>query len=458
MTYFACYRDGKQGLLQHLLVFPKTIFEAAQPPVSWWVNFRRLTRQLVSSPGVDFAIRSDLRDNRLERVLMLLAPQQRKSEIIDLGAGFLGLNAIVAGSVGAPSDRHEHDRIAAAFPPFRARALQDVYAPSHGDNGARLVDDFRLIPAIGDLFDLALTRRWAFAYQLNARRHHAETGDLHWSQHNLERVRGERYLPPAVRASQEAVAERINRAAFLIEEFVGCDDSAVMNRMDEAISESVSRPYGFPKKMLDARPDRAFDDQLSIGLHSSCTALFQPWQNVAGSAAREEILSVLDWRPPDGYLQTIGNASRVPEREEEYLRRIEERLSAIERELARRQVVPQPSEYVELKDTLAHARINPRNSLAVARLILERIVSRLYRQHCKGNEKDLFGNIEELLKSSIFPKSVRSYLHTVRVLGNIVLHDLPNPELTSVDVEITLLSLLQVVAWYVLEYRPSALD
>jgi hypothetical protein len=55
--------------------------------------------------------------------------------------------------------------------------------------------------------------------------------------------------------------------------------------------------------------------------------------------------------------------------------------------------------------------------------------------------------------SSIFPRAIKTYLHTVRILGNIVIHK-TGDELKPIDIEITLLALLQIVAWYVLEYQP----
>jgi hypothetical protein len=392
---------------------------------------------------------------------MLLAPRGREDEIVALAAAFLGLNAIVADSVTVPADSAEHDQIAATFPPLRARVLQDAYRAPNGEQELKLIDDLRLVSAIGGLFDLALTRDFAFAYQLNACRREGDTRALSWARHNLVRVE-ELDLPQPVLLSQRSAVARMEKAAFLIEEFVGCDKVAVMRRIRDAADAAVQamqRPQAFPDDLLRVGPGGMLDNQLLIGRHTARVEPFAPWQAAAAAASRNEALDVLAWHPPPGLAHLIGNVARGAESEADYLRRIEERLAAIERELATRHGGMQRSECEDFKKALQHARIEPTHALGNARMILDGIIGTIYRQHCKGKEgKPLFNMIEELIEGttgSIFPKAIKTYLHTVRVLGNIVVHR--TGDVDTVDIEITLLALLQIVAWYVLEYRPPAL-
>ena len=72
--------------------------------------------------------------------------------------------------------------------------------------------------------------------------------------------------------------------------------------------------------------------------------------------------------------------------------------------------------------------------------------------------------IDELLEDShVFPRRIASYLHTLRVLGNLVAHGGPakvegsadNSSLSESDVELTLLMTLNLVEWYLSEYPHS---
>ena len=459
MTYIAHYGDGHEGFLQQLVRFPAVVFEAAHPPVSWWANFRQITQQMMSAPEIDFAIRLGLRDHRFERLLMLLAPRRRGDEIVALAASFLGLNAILPDSVALPTNSAEHDEIAAAFPQMRARVLQDAYRPPGANQDIRLIDDLRLVPAIGSLFDLSLTRGWTFAYQLNACRRGDGLGDLRWARHNLLRVEELGGVPQPVLQMQRGAVARMGQAAFFIEEFVGCETNVVLDRIREAVAGTVQRLSTFPDDLIGFGERGAFDNQVAIGLHTSRVESFQEWQKVAAAASREEVLNAVEWHPSAGLTPSIANVARGADGEADYLRRIEARLATIERELAARRPQTQPSECDDFKEALQHARIRPTHALGNARTILDGIIGTIYRQHCKGKDsKPLYDKIEELLEPktrSLFPRHIGSYLHTVRVLGNIVVHK-TGDEVTGIDVEITLLALLQIVAWYLLEYRPPA--
>lgn len=461
MTYIAQFSHGRDGFLQQLIRFPTPVFEAAGLPVSWWANFHRITQQMVRAPEIDFALRLGLRDHQFERLLMLLAPRQRAEEVVALAASFLGLNAIVPNSVAVPANSAEHDEIAAAFPPLRARVLQDAYRPWGGNQDVRLIDDLRLVPAIGTLFELALARGWTFAYQLNACRRGDGAEDLRWARHNLLRVEELGGLPQPMLQLQRGIVARMGQAAFYIEELVGCETNAVLGRIREAIAGAVQRLNTFPEDLIGVGERGAFDNLVVVGLHTSRVKSFQERQKVAAAASREEALSALDWHPSAGLAPSIANVARGADGEAYYLRRIEDRLATIELELAARRLQPQATECDDFKKALQHARIEPTHALGNARMILDGIVGTIYRQHCKGKDsKPLNNKIEELLDEkgktiSLFPRHIRTYLHTVRVLGNIVIHK-TGDEVTSIDVEITLLALLQIVAWYLLEYRPPA--
>jgi hypothetical protein len=268
-----------------------------------------------------------------------------------------------------------------------------------------------------------------------------------------------RHLPPKVRELQERAARRAEDAAFLIEEYIGCGSSDALGAVAGVVAEVGERPPSFPEEVIERGADGAFDEQIEIGLHPARVDRSEPWQRAAAVAARAEVLDLLQWQPPDGYRQAVRNAALCRDPTEDYLRRIEERLAAIERELAKRQGGGGSGECLEFRKVLDHARIDPQHALPLARMILEGIVSMIYEQQSSNHKSKptLQAMIKELLEGrskSIFPKHITTYLHTVRYLGNLVTHNNRTADLNPADVEIALRVLLEVVAWYVLEYRP----
>jgi hypothetical protein len=91
------------------------------------------------------------------------------------------------------------------------------------------------------------------------------------------------------------------------------------------------------------------------------------------------------------------------------------------------------------------------------RQILEEIVQRIYCDFKKSpTVKPLFNMIEEITAAgTVVPRNIASYLHTVRVLGNLVVHSNPTAPpaaLSEADRELSLLMTLLIVEWYLLEY------
>ena len=134
----------------------------------------------------------------------------------------------------------------------------------------------------------------------------------------------------------------------------------------------------------------------------------------------------------------------------DYLARIDQRLDALERALSGR---GSPAEEgVLLRKAVAIARADAPFALAKARQVVERIVERVYLERRPGQPiKPLFNMIEDLTADgAVFPKPIASYLHTVRVVGNIAVHGdgTGGAPLSDSDVELSLLMTLNLVEWY----------
>jgi hypothetical protein len=455
MVYSARYKDGQKGFAQHIIAVNRAVFEPAMAPVGWWASFRRLARRVVDAPGVDFAIRFSLEQNRLARVLFLLAPEERQAEMEALGAAFLALNAVVEDSVSLPMDRQEHDRIAAALPRFRAKVRQESATYEHQD--IRLFNDFRLIADLPGLIDITLTQGRTFHYQLNARRHRPATDDVRWMKKNLLRINEERRFPMPLKEVQRRVDDRMNGAAFLVQEYIASAEMATCARIGEAVEASFASRYagsGFAGSMLE---NGEFDDDLAMGVHSAWSSEPAPWEKAAAAASSDELLGLLDWRPADATAAQLRN-SVWTDGAVDHLQRIEKQLARIERALGD---MSSAAHCREFRSAIAISRTDRNSSLGKARQILEGVITEIYRQRKAPASKRLpvlNDMIQELLKDkSLFPRKIASYLHTIRTLGNMGVHfDTTEPSrqspISDTDVEVSLLMLLQLIEWYLLEY------
>ena len=451
--YVERYDDDGIDAVQAVGRFPTVVREAPAVTNGWWAQAGRVTALLLAAPRLDFALRVTVEAGRLDRLLMILAPADlaQDTDVLRTNLGFL--NMIVEDSAAFPLDRPEHAAMVAAFPPERWCLRQDVELHRQ----CALLHDVRLFKRLGDLLHTALAYGATFGYQLNVR--HAPLGpeDQRWLRKNLVGVADDRSLPRPVVAFQTGVAERLGRAGFLVDEFVGfasdVDRSRLFEAVDTAFAGSLAEA-GLPAPRFDAAPAGEFDGAIVTGVHSSVLEERSPAERLIAAATADDLAALLGWRPPDTWTPLIRNASPPIERELDHLKRIEVRLARIERALgARRAASP---ECAELKAAVDISRTHPPMALGKARVIVEGIVGAIYRERHpqRRSTPPLFNMIDELTEiPGIFPRTIASYLHTLRVLGNRSLHagEVDTRPLSDVDVELALLMVLDVVGWYVLE-------
>jgi hypothetical protein len=456
--YLARYSDGRDAIVQAAVRVQRAVFERPDRPNGWWANFDRLSRQLVGAPSMDLALRITVERGRVERLVILLAPESRTDEARALAAGFFVLNTLVQDSVTLPADRQEHDNAVVAFPPLRLRLRQDV----HSYDGFQLITDFRLSAMLDDLLQAALTHGWSVAYQANVRRAEPLPDDLRWLRKNLLHAEEGR-LPGALYSLQQEIVRKVERAAFLVDEYVGVDREGARDRLVELLASACARrcaATGLPAPVLDTDQDGAYADLISSGLHLSAMQAFTPPQKAAGAATADEVMSLGGWRPPDTWAALLENGVAVGDGAVDHLKRIEAKLADIERALEARNAPAQ--ECGELRKAVQISRADPPFALAKARQIVEGIVQALYLDRHPGRPKPLFDMIEELAGDPVIPRKIKSYLQTLRVLGNLSVHVQPGEQTpaSGADVELGLLMALQLVEWYLLEYpgagRPQA--
>lgn len=298
-AYAARYSDGQDAIVQVAVRVRRAVFEPPERSNGWWASFGRLSREAVDAPGVDLAFRVAVEQGRLEPIVMLLAPEARTADTRALAAGFFALSALVQDSVALPADRQEHDGAVTAFPRPRLRLRQDV----HAYGGFRLITDFRVLGALDDLLQAALTHGWSLAYQANVRRASPLPDDLRWIRKNLLYVEEGR-LPPALCALQQEIARKADRAAFLLDEYVGVDREDARDRLAEILAAATARRYaatGLPAPLLDAERAGEYADLIYSGLHLAAVEALAPPQKAAAAATVEEVTALAAGaRPPRG--------------------------------------------------------------------------------------------------------------------------------------------------------------
>jgi len=180
-------------------------------------------------------------------------------------------------------------------------------------------------------------------------------------------------------------------------------------------------------------------------------------------------IATIGWQPPASWRTgAAANAATLPDSTEGYLQRIESRLTALERTLAQRSLTAE--ECAELRKAIGISQQDASFALVKARQILEKIVRQLYRQHRPALPQKalLFEMIRDLTgqanRPAVLPRRIGHYLETIRVLGNLEAHAASVEDgkggagsaLSSDDVELSLLMMVNVIEWYLLENEPWA--
>ena len=447
--------------MQTALRFGVVVFDPADadPQAGWLAAYRTAIHALTSTPGMDFAFRISLRERKLERALFIMASEARVEDLKTVAGRLLKLNVMSEGSVQFCADREQHDELAASFPMLRYWAQNET----HMINDCQLACNFRLFPQLEWLFDSALHRDWNVSVQFNIRRYQPTDEDLRFLRKNLVRINSANCLPERVAALQRRITQQLEGAQFLLDQFIGFETAAARDFILERISDDFAADHGrlgFPCPLIEDSTD-SFAELITTGIHSAVVQESEPMAKATSASTRDEIERVLRWQPPETHgAQQLANTIRVSATERDYLRRIESKLQSIELALQTRNVAT--GECAELKKALSISRADPPFALVKTRQILEGIVERVYRDRKEGQPvKPLFNMIDELTEDrKVFPRKIATYLHTLRVLGNLVAHGGPakveGPDdykaVSETDVEITLLMTLNLVEWYLFEY------
>lgn len=457
--YTARYNDGQTAIVQTALRFGVVVFDSAEDASSWSAHYCKAMDALIWTSALDFAFRISLSEKRLQRELIIMTSDAREEHLQALAAGFLRLNALVDDSVELCVDQEQHDELAGSFPKLHCWVRNAAFA----HNDCQLICDFRLFPLLDRFFDLALQRGWDVSVQFNVHRYQPTAEDTRSLRKNLVHIEAENCLPARLTELQRRLVGKIDQARFLVDQFVGYGNAQAKEILSEQIAEEFATQFGrfgFPCAFLEDAAD-GVNEQLSTGFHSSLFQEMTAMDKAAEAAATVEIQQLLCWQPSQSSAgQLLSNTHLGYERDHDFLKRIELKLGDLERAVQTQNLAM--AECSELKKALSISRADPPFALVKTRQILEGIVQRVYSDRKPGQPgKPLFNMIDELLEDGrVFPRKIGSYLHTLRVLGNLVAHGGPakveasanQSSLSETDVEVTLLMTLNLVEWYLFEY------
>lgn len=454
--YTARYSDERTSIVQTALSFGRLVFDSVDDSSGWAASYRKAINALVSTPAVDFAYRISLKDSCLKRELFLMTSAAREEDLQPLAGSFLRLNAIVDESVKLCFEQSQHDELAGSFPKLHCWVRNSAYP----HNNCQLICNFRLFSLLERLFNVAIQRDWNVAFQFNVRRYQPTAEDSRALKKNLVCIESERGLPPRLTELQRRLVENAGEARFLMDQFIGFGNAQARDTLTEQIAEEFTAKFAW-FDFACTYQEEPVDELLATGFHSSWVQESTPLEIGAAAATPEEIEQLLYWQPLEsGAGQSLSNTHIGYERERDFLKRIELKLGDLERALQTQNLAT--AECSELKKAVNISRADPPFALVKTRQILEGIVQRVYEDRQPGKPiKPLFNMIDELLEDGhVFPRKIASYLHTLRVLGNLVAHGEPAKvegsteysSLTENDVELTLLMTLNLVEWYLSEY------
>jgi len=463
--YCAEFGDGSTSIRQLLLRFPKWVDDAASGSREWNARLRDAANLVTMTRELDFTVRLVVAADRFERQIFLNSFRDDQSGLEMLARHFLRLDDGAQGMVQLCGDRKEYDAMQDALP----RVCLAVAAEPMRRDGSVFAHDFQLLGAFGTLGAAALAAKSSICWQGAFRSYAPDAEARRVVQRNCIALDDLRGIPPALRDYERAIAGRFGTAAYLLDECLWADDA-----LTDSARTIVARTWhegpgalGLPVCTLEPVPE-ATREVLRAAMHPALFAEAAPLDAVSAAVPTATAAATIGWQAPASWRGgAASNAATLPDSTEGYLQRIESRLTALEQTLAQRSLSAE--ECAELRKAIGISQQDASFALVKARQILEKIVKQLYRQHrpTLPQKALLFEMIRDLTgqanRPAVLPRRIGHYLETIRVLGNLEVHadsaqgqGASGAALSQDDVELSLLMMVNVIEWYLLEHEQSA--
>lgn len=296
--YLASFESAKGPLCQGCVRLPTLPPVAPETCADWWAEFARLVESAGALADGALALRVRLNAARLlERVLFVAAPAHCEWALRRFLASFTRLENLIEGSIELPLDRTRYDQLTADMPRWRARVAPPCFAI--GD--VWFASDFRLTPHLDALVAEADTFGHQFGYQVHLHALAPDPERVRAARKNALRARNLAGVPVALARKQQRLADALDTAAIVAEEFLAVDTPAAAAWLTDAVRRHAQEPLAALK--LDP-PETEFaagdyDELLTVALHSGTFIELAPDEICAGALDAKGRAALLGWRPSD---------------------------------------------------------------------------------------------------------------------------------------------------------------
>ncbi len=316
--YLASFESATGPLCQGCLRLPSLPTVARETRTEWAAELARLMDSVGALADGAPALRVRLDEERLlERVLFFAAPARREPELRRFFAAFTRLDNLIEGSVELPLTRTRYDQLAANMPRWRARVAPPCFAL--GD--VWFTSDFRLAPHLDALLAEADTFGHQLGYQVHLRALARDSERVRAARKNALRARNLAGVPDALVRAQQRLADSLDTAAVVCEEFLAVDTSAAAAWLADAVRRYAQGPLAalkFDPPEVEFTADD-YDELLTVALHSGTFIELAPDEICASALNERERAKLLGWQPSADLARRFASRVAPRGREEEEL-------------------------------------------------------------------------------------------------------------------------------------------
>jgi len=288
--YIASFQgmDDGRSLHQVLVHFPKLLIEGGNP--AWFARYRAFIDGLTDA-NVDFAYRIGCYSGRISRYFFISSPDRHV--ITDMAATANQMNSILPDTALTPANNVEHDRVAAEFPPIRRTVCRTPYFARN----VQIPCNFFAFPLTPRLLRAALSSSSDFALQINCRKLTISEDEMRTVRKRVADLHFSPWIPGTVLTHITEQVDDLATRALLVDECIGASSHNMLSSAGNLVDTSFNQRHsalGFSGSSLGEPP---FDDDISLGLHSSYFDDSTVPQNIWRSTKQLTISDFLGWIP-----------------------------------------------------------------------------------------------------------------------------------------------------------------
>ncbi len=311
--YLASFESATGLLCQGCVRLPTLPPVGKETCADWWAEFARLVASAGALTDGALALRVRLAENcLLERVLFVATPARHEWALRRFLASFTRLDNLIEGSVELPLDRTRYDQLAAQMPRWRTR----VAPPCLAIGDVWFASDFRVAPHLDALLAEADTFGHQFGYQVHLHALAPDPERVRAARKNALRARNLAGVPDALVRTQQRLADALDTAAVVYEEFLAVDTPAAAAWLADAVRRHAQGPLA----ALKLEPPETefvagdYDELLTVALHSGTFIELAPDEICASALDERGRAALLGWRPSNDLARRFASRVAPPAR------------------------------------------------------------------------------------------------------------------------------------------------